>query len=236
VEKSRWVNNTAPVPSIRALLLDSGGVLVRPRGGRWNPRFDFEEVVLRHVPEVDFNRFAVAVEAGDALLSESTGTVSREEYHRAVLAVLGIDDPSSALLRELDLPLALPVFEVFPEVPATLAAARDDGVDLAVVTDNWGTSETMLRLYDQVGLGGFFDVVVVSEELGCTKPDPRMFDTAAAALARSREECLVVDDDSEIVAVAIDLGYHGAALIRRGALPTQVPTVQSLDQIFPLLD
>ena len=33
---------------IRGLLLDSGDALIGPRGGRWNPRFDFEEVVSRH--------------------------------------------------------------------------------------------------------------------------------------------------------------------------------------------
>lgn len=30
----------------RAALLGSGGVLMRPIGGRWNPRADFEETIL----------------------------------------------------------------------------------------------------------------------------------------------------------------------------------------------
>jgi len=32
----------------QAVLFDSGGVLMRPSGGRWNPRTDFEAIVLAH--------------------------------------------------------------------------------------------------------------------------------------------------------------------------------------------
>ncbi|WP_201776385.1 hypothetical protein [Streptacidiphilus carbonis] len=38
--------------SPRAVLLDSGRVLIRPKGGCWNPRADFEETVLDRHPEV----------------------------------------------------------------------------------------------------------------------------------------------------------------------------------------
>ncbi len=31
----------------KAVLSNSGGILIRPIGGRWNPRFDFEPTLLR---------------------------------------------------------------------------------------------------------------------------------------------------------------------------------------------
>jgi FMN phosphatase YigB (HAD superfamily) len=31
---------------IRGILFDAGGVLIRPIGGRWNPRYDFESIVF----------------------------------------------------------------------------------------------------------------------------------------------------------------------------------------------
>jgi hypothetical protein len=31
---------------IRGVLFDAGGVLIGPVGGRWNPRYDFEDIVL----------------------------------------------------------------------------------------------------------------------------------------------------------------------------------------------
>jgi hypothetical protein len=37
---------------IAGVLFDSGGVLIRPIGGRWNPRHDFEGIVRSHHPAV----------------------------------------------------------------------------------------------------------------------------------------------------------------------------------------
>src|SRR4051794_1126178 len=107
-------------PPIRGLLLDAGDVLYFPVGGRWNPRLDFESVVARfspaHDPARDPARFAGAVAAGKRYLDEAQGKGSREDYRRAVLAVLGIADPPAALLTELEQPLDHPHLEIFPEV------------------------------------------------------------------------------------------------------------------------
>jgi len=40
---------------------------------------------------------------------------------------------------------------------------------VAVVTNNWGTAESFLKLTAQVGLGGF-DACIVSAEIGCAVP------------------------------------------------------------------
>ncbi|HZF37728.1 MAG TPA: HAD hydrolase-like protein [Blastocatellia bacterium] len=40
------------IMSVRGILFDAGDTLYGPIGGRWNPRFDFEEVLLRYHPEV----------------------------------------------------------------------------------------------------------------------------------------------------------------------------------------
>ena len=42
---------------IRGVLFDSGDVLIRPIGGRRNPRYDFEDVVLAHHPELGIERY-----------------------------------------------------------------------------------------------------------------------------------------------------------------------------------
>ena len=46
---------------IKGALFDSGDTLTRPIGGRWNPRFDFEEVLARHCPEARSELLADAV-------------------------------------------------------------------------------------------------------------------------------------------------------------------------------
>ena len=50
---------TAPVP-LKAVLFDSGGVLMQPIGGRWNPRADFEPNVLKRAPAISAAQFAEA--------------------------------------------------------------------------------------------------------------------------------------------------------------------------------
>lgn len=214
------------------MLLDAGGVLVGPAGGRWNPRFDFEAVVAQHVPDVDLARLPAAIAAGDAWLSSRPAPHPRDEYHRVVLAALGVRDPTETLLHELDGPAPGPVFEAFPEVDATLDRLRRAGLDLAVVTDSWGTSTSKRRQLAEVGLDHHFSAIAVSDELGCTKPDPRMFDTASTALGLHRDECFFVDDDPDLVRGAIALGYQGAALIRHGPQPLDVLSFVSLDGVL----
>jgi FMN phosphatase YigB (HAD superfamily) len=223
------------VRQVQGLLLDSGGVLVGPRGGRWNPRFDFEDVLLRHAPQTDLGPLDDAIDAGDRYLDSAESSGRRDDYHRAVLSRLGVAEPSAALLRDLERPLDEPVFEPFPEVAGALDLAESLGLRLAVVTDNWGTSEALRRLYDQVGLASFFEVIVVSEELGCRKPDRRMFDSAAQRLGLPRSRCLVVDDAPPIVSAAIALGYQGVAVVRTGPLPEKPPAARSLREVVDRL-
>lgn len=222
----------------RGVLLDSGDVLIRPRGGRWNPRFDFEAVLLRHHPEADASRFPDAFRAGEKFLTSFEGTAARDDYHRVMLRELDIEDPSVELLVELDGPTDLPVIETFPEVVAVLTEIRARGLPMAMVTDNWGTSETVRAFHDRVATGEFFDVIVVSEELGCRKPDPRMFHTASDALGLTPEECCFVDDWPGHVEAAIALGYQAVVLHREGYQRDVSPglsTIRTLDELLPLL-
>jgi hypothetical protein len=57
-----------------AVLFDSGGVLMQPIGGRWNPRADFEQTVLSHAPGITPQQFAAAIAVGDRFMSEAPGT------------------------------------------------------------------------------------------------------------------------------------------------------------------
>ncbi len=215
--------------TLRGVLFDSGGTLVRPIGGRWNPRFDFEEVLFRHVPDAPSELFPAAFAAGEKFLHESPSTPDRDDYHRAVLRVLGLDQPSEALLHDLDRPLDSPVLEPFPEVPAVLEQLRGLGVRMAIVSDNWPGLE---KTYTQLGLDGYFDAFVISAVLGCLKPDPRMYRAGSDGLGLAPEECLFVDDDPDLVAAAIDLGYRGVAVCRDQACPREdVPWIGRLEPL-----
>jgi FMN phosphatase YigB (HAD superfamily) len=84
-----------------------------------------------------------------------------------------------------------------------------------------------------LGIGGFFEAYAISAELGCRKPDPRMYRYASDALDLSPQDCLFVDDDPTLVAAAIALGYHGVAVLRDTADTTQTVTfIRSIDAIL----
>ncbi len=187
---------------------------------------------MRHWPEAPMHRFGEAAGVGDELLATAPATPSRDDYHRVVLGALGLHEPSAALLAELD--RSLPpeaLFEVFDDVEPTLAALRAQGVRMAVVSDNWAT---LPDLYEALGLAAHFDAFVVSEVLGCTKPDPRMYRAGSDALGLEPGECLFVDDDPELVRAAVALGYEGAVIDRRGGV--EAPALRVISSLATVLD
>lgn len=222
---------------IRGVLFDSGDTLTRPIGGRWNPRFDFEEILLRHVPDAPSQRFADAFAAGQRFLDASTTTPPRDDYHRVILAALGIANAPSALLEDLDHQLDVPHIETFPDVRGVLEELKARAIGMVIVTDNWGDAASVKRKHDRLGLAGSFDAFVVSSELGCTKPDARMYRTASDALGLQPAECFFVDDVPALVAAALALSYRGAVIRRAGPpVAPDVPVIKRLEDLLPLID
>ena len=63
-----------------------------------------------------------------------------------------------------------------------------------------------------------------------------MVETARGALDLPARDCLFVDDDPELVAAAIELGYQ-AVFLRRSdeEPPADVPTIRALGELVPLV-
>ncbi|MEZ0109420.1 putative hydrolase of the HAD superfamily [Catenulispora sp. EB89] len=221
----------------KALLLDSGGVLMQPIGGRWNPRADFEATVKAHAPHVTDEELAEAVREGDRFMAAAASTPEHDDYHRTMLTHIGVQaspELLAALVRDVPPETLL---ETFPEVIGTLTELRERGVPLAVVSDAW---PNLPELHAAIGLGGFFDAYAISKVLGCNKPDPRMYHHASEALGLAPADCLFVDDDPELVAAAIALGYQGRAMIRPEDARTRpedvdVPVISSLTELLSLV-
>ncbi|HEY9378796.1 MAG TPA: HAD family hydrolase [Jiangellaceae bacterium] len=88
------------------------------------------------------------------------------------------------------------------------------------------------RSWHRADFAGF----VISEVLGCNKPDPRMYAAGSELLGLDPGVCLFVDDDPELVLAAIRLGYHGVALLRGGGpAPASVPAIRSLEELPPIV-
>lgn len=88
-----------PPPSVelKAVLLDSGGVLMQPIGGRWTT---FEQTVLSRAPHITAARFDAAIAAGERFMDTAAGTSDYTDYLRVILLHLGVD-PDPVLLADL---------------------------------------------------------------------------------------------------------------------------------------
>lgn len=204
---------------------------MQPIGGRWNPRSDFEQTVLARAPHLTPDQFAAAIAVGDRFMTAAGRTPDYDDYHGVILGCLGVE-PDPALLADLRRPLEPAAFlETFPDVLGTLRELHGRGVRMAVVSDAW---PGLPELHAGLGIGEFFEAYAISAVLGCRKPDPRMYRHASDALAVAPAYCLFVDDDPDLVAAAIDLGYAGRVLCRSGDPGDRVPAIASLAQVLDL--
>jgi putative hydrolase of the HAD superfamily len=61
-----------------------------------------------------------------------------------------------------------------------------------------------------------------------------MYQAGSDALGLAPRECIFVDDDPDLVAAAIELGYGGTAIVRASEPPTAVPWLGTLEDLVPM--
>ena len=98
-----------------------------------------------------------------------------------------------------------------PRTRALLEDLQEAGIPTAIVT-NGGTTMQNSKI-DASGLRGLVDAVVISEEAGVAKPDPRIFERAVATIGAVTEETLFVGDNPEAdILGAKGMGFGSAWL------------------------
>lgn len=83
-----------------------------------------------------------------------------------------------------------------PDVIPTLIALRDKDCKLGIVSN--GRSVKQWEKIIRLGLHHFFHTVVISEDVGCEKPDPKIFEVALKELRLEPEEAIYTGDSLEI--------------------------------------
>jgi len=84
------------------------------------------------------------------------------------------------------------VWVPFYNVKNELKNLVSEGYSLGVIS-NW--DKTALPLLDQFKLTSFFDNIIISSEVGCEKPDLKIFQFALDQASVSPEDCLYVGDN-----------------------------------------
>ena len=192
---------------LRALILDYGNVLSHDQPANW-----FARVADRlGVSDADLRTAYWSHRAGyDAGLPAA-------EYWQQVLASL----PGGAerLRASVDWLIQADVasWTEFREEMWTLAKRfRDRGGRTAVLSN--GVVDVTAAIRARRSLESWFDVVVVSCEVGCAKPDPQIYRLCLSRLAVDAADALFVDDRLENVEAAAALGLQTLHFVGTDAL------------------
>jgi len=126
---------------------------------------------------------------------------------------------------------------VFPEVVSVLQSLRQR-YRIAIVTN--GAPDLQQEKIAGARLGEYFDVIVISGQVGHGKPDPRVFQSALSQLGVTASEAVMVGDNAmRDIGGAQDMGIGGIWVRREQQLcpPAISPnaTINSLTEIAELL-
>ena len=100
-------------------------------------------------------------------------------------------------------------WEAFPDTVPTLAAVRDKGLRIGVVSD---TGFDLRPAMDLLGITPYLDAVVMSFEHGVCKPAPTVFRTACDQLGVDPARTLMVGDNPLTDSGAVTAGLYAFLL------------------------
>jgi len=183
------------LPSVRGLLLDAGGVLVRPSFARVSEALGSRGVA------VDPARLAAAEPLAKRELDQapSAGGGSDAErgwrYFNLVLAHAGVARSPATDAALEDVKAGHDRSNLWEDVPDgvrdSLTRFRARGLRLAVVSNANGTVRALL---ERLALARFFEAILDSAVEGVEKPDPRLFRLALGRLGIGPEDAVHVGD------------------------------------------
>jgi HAD superfamily hydrolase (TIGR01509 family) len=225
-------------------MLDSGGVLIRPIGGDWFPTALLEQVLAEREIAWEREKLAAAVAAGYAYLDAVHHIPLRDEaaeeavmarYHETILTALGVTADGPALARAiLAREAARDVVEPYEWTQEVLTELQARSIPVLVLSNAW---PSLRRLHRRLGIDRLVREWVISAEVGVSKPDPRIFELALAALGRPPEQVVFVDDWPEHVETANRLGIRGIWLRVAGQEPAaELEQITDLRALLDLLD
>ena len=129
-------------------------------------------------------------------------------------------------------------FNVYTDALATLQALSEV-CKLGIISNGWPYLESLLHL---LGIWHYFQSVVISTQVGLTKPNPAIYELALQTLRIRAEQAIFVDDLPANVATAQQMGFRALWLIRTTVATEHIPTayrnlthIYSLEQVIPLV-
>ena len=202
--------------SIRAVIFDFGGVLVRtedPSGRRvWEQRLGLAP-----------NGLANAVFNSDIAHAATRGLVPAAQIWEHVAQTFNLDEPTLEALQtafwsgdRVDRALIDYIQQMRPAYKT------------AILSNAWSNGRRVIGI--DYGLADTFDEMIISAEEGLAKPDVRIYQVAAARLGVAPHEAIFVDDFSENVAGAQAAGMHGVHFRSRAQAIAEIEALLQVER------
>jgi putative hydrolase of the HAD superfamily len=201
-------------PKVLAVTFDVGGTLIEP----WpSVGHVYAEVAARHgAGALDVGllnrRFAAAWEThpGFDHAIEDWAAIVDETF-----AGLITEKPSRTFFSELYERFAqADAWRIYEDMLPTLATLTQHGIRVGVIS-NW--DDRLRPLLNSLGLAERFETIVVSCEVGASKPSHAPFQAAANALNLAPDKILHVGDSLDMdVGGARGAGLHAVQIVRGG--------------------
>lgn len=129
--------------------------------------------------------------------------------------------------------------KLFPDALSTLEALKGR-LPMVLVTN--GSTDVQKRAVERLGIGKYFERILISEEVGAAKPNPLIFQRAIEVVRRRPDEVLHVGDGVRSDIAGAKAAEIPVAWLNRGEHPLlpndPVPnyTISSLTELLPLVD
>lgn len=120
------------------------------------------------------------------------GEVSREDYCAEMLKLYGVQGQEHIERGKQIMAQETGDVQFFEGVRETLAALKEQGLLLGIVTDTVHPTSVKLGWFERAGIGHFWDSIISSCSVGLCKPEPAIYRMALAQLGVEPDEALFV--------------------------------------------
>lgn len=229
---------------VKAVFFDLGWTLVYPPSGDWEftepakKLFNWE--VYSSLPR---ERVAAARKtANDYFPPRHKLSTLEEEYQQMLhyyslfageLPELGVTRQDIETVAGEKVYQSRHTFELFEDSIPTLEALKAKGYKLGVISDTW---PSIVPVLEEFGLPGYFDTLTYSFEVGCFKPDPRMFADALGKMGLPPEQCVFIDDTAQNLVGAQKLGIQPVQIRKKPGADPCPEGMLSIDKISGILE
>ena len=186
---------------VKGIFFDLGWTLVYPPSGDWEFTQFAKELfhwdVYSSLPQERLK--AARNTANDYFISRHKLSTLEEEYDQFShyytifaenLPELGVTPEDIQAITKEKVYQSGNTYRLFDDTIQTLETLKGN-YKLGIISDTW---PSIVPVMDDLGLPPYFDTITYSFQVGCFKPDPRMFQDALSKMGLPPEECVFIDD------------------------------------------